>query len=162
MNTTDFIKRAKGKKKSAIWMLCVGVAIIVGGLFIFSNQLSIVNENYTKSLESIAASVKDSAEREKLLHSLDTNQLLNMVSRIGLLVIVFFLAQIFLKLYKYHLNMSDFYLSCCDSIDTNNEIKDTNKIKTFVLLLRTFYPSHNRLEIPNDIGVDTIIDSLKK
>ena len=164
MNTFEiFQTRSKEKKKSAIWMLCVGVAVIVTGFFIFFNQLSTINETYSKSLERIASATQiPQTEREELLHSLDTNQILNMVSRIGLLIIVFFLAQIFLRLYKYHLNMSDFYLSCCDAINLNEEIDPPKKKESYISLLQALYPQSNKLDIPKDPNVESIVKSIKE
>jgi hypothetical protein len=139
-----FGKRANSKRTTSYWMLGVSILIILTGFFLFFWHLHDM--------------ARQTSDKEKLS---DLNLILNTISQISFMVFIFFAAQIFLKLYRYNMNLSNFYTSCRDSIKINEEIENIDKKKVLVELLKVFYPKDIKVEIPAT-DLSPLNTSLKK
>lgn len=151
----EFKNRSIEKRRYAMTMLAVGIIIIVIGMFTFLSQLSAVSQQLQELVNQVNK-VEDKELREKLIASVNNTIIPNAISRIVFMLIVFFLAQIFLKLYRYHLNIADFYISCFDAARINITMTEKNDAEQFVLLQKTLNPLE-KLDLPDSPSLQGII-----
>lgn len=158
-----FEKRSVEKKRNAMFMLSIAIAVIVIGMFIFMNQLADVAKSLDDSTTKLANS-KDlnAVDKESLVQSIQVTQIINMITRIVFIIIVFFIAQVFLKLYRHNMNLSDFYFSCVDAWKLNEEVEHPKKKENYMLLLKALYPNEIKLDIPNSPDIANVLNILKK
>lgn len=158
-----FEKRSKEKKTNAIIMLCIAIAVIIAGMFFFFSQLSALSQSLDKATKTLAESTNLSlADKETLMRSISITEIVNMISRIVFLIIIFFIAQIFLKLYRHNMNLSDFYFSCCDAWKLNEDVTELKKKEYYISLLKALYPNEIKLDIPSSPDLTNLTSILKK
>ncbi|MCX6318620.1 MAG: hypothetical protein NTW29_15105 [Bacteroidetes bacterium] len=164
MTTIEIFQlRSKKKKRNAIFMLSVGIVVIIIGMGIFLGQLSELARTLDKTTKVLAESNNlNPGDKESLMRSIEITEILNMVSRIVFIIIIFFIAQIFLKLYKHNMNLSDFYFSCCDAWTLNEEVSANKKKEFYISLLKAIYPSEIKLDIPQSPDFTNLTNIFKK
>jgi len=74
--------------------------------------------------------------------------LLNIASRLVFIILVMFIAQTLIKLYKYNIIKADYYLSCADALRLTKKFEPELEQK-FNILLSTLTSDKNFLETPD-------------
>ncbi|MDO6435711.1 hypothetical protein Q4E93_34170 [Flavitalea sp. BT771] len=89
---------------------------------------------------------KEHEQNDKQLTKLD---LLGTVGRITLLIVAFFIAQIFIKLYRYNILMADHYAAREDAIKLGEKMRPA-EIRDFEKLVKALDQQHITLETPKE------------
>ncbi len=140
MNMFDtFIKRAKSRRNTAYLFLFLAVAIIVLASWLF--------------YESLKQSAKYADFKEMVEKVGALSATLTVVFKLTFLILLLFLSQIFLKLYKYNFLKSDFFLACADALILGESFKEVEKLNHFTKLLPLLTSEKISLETPDSPSI---------
>jgi hypothetical protein len=164
MQTFQVFEARSGKKiQNAYFMLVIAITIVIVGLFFFIRQVQTSSSYVDEAMQKVMSSKDlDKGQKDLLIQNVQLNQVFNLVTRLVFMIIVFFIAQIFLKLYRHNMNLSDFYYSCVDAWKLNGEIEYPEKKEQYIKLLKAIYPNEIKLGIPNSPDVSGAVNLLKK
>ena len=146
-----FYKLSHARRRWASLLLIITVGVLLYGfvIVIFSINEYMGKESsgqtndysHEKSNTSLAAS-------EEGKTNLSLYQLGNFFARMVLLSVMFFLAQLFIRLYKYNMTSSDYYRTCADAFQLSKEL-DAAEISNFTSIFTALTGSKVEIEVPD-------------
>ncbi len=140
---TDFKKRGTQRIRVAYILLVSAILLIVGSVFLIIMQLQDIKDSekakrkvrqeeiaYKTELLKKVGQVTDMKEfkLEEVKESSD-NDLYNTISKISLVILIAFISQALLRLYRYNILKGDYYLSCSDALKLSTELDIDSKAK---------------------------------
>ena len=171
--TTRFRKRSNAKERQGYAMLGLSVIIVCLVFFLVFTQIFLYSDFYksiSKTNERISYYLKNPTQSEydkidyealtewnsallKQFNDQSPSLITTNVISMGIVLTVgFFLVQIFLKLYRYNMNLANFYCSLADSfLILELEEGSVDGVK-FEVLVNTLLPRNVSLETPEFNG----------
>lgn len=141
-----FIQRAKFRSKVAYALLVLALLVITGGIFLAID----ITVRFTKELND--ASLQNIDIKNKEIVEIKKSTISNIKYKytaflVTLLSMLFFIAQTLLRLYRYNILKTDFYLACADSLILTQKFNEEEK-QRFQLLLTTIISEKVSLTTP--------------
>jgi hypothetical protein len=147
-----FQLRSKTRMIIAYIFLAVAFGVLIYGMVLVIMQLSDLMSDttagQTKDYSANAKSVDSEAKK-----TFGPYEIGNFLARLVLLSVVFFLGNIFIRLYKYNMGVSDYYTACADSIRLSEDY-EIPFLKKFVSVFKTLTASKVEFEVPQEPKVE--------
>jgi hypothetical protein len=139
----DFKNRGTQRIRVAYILLVSAILLIAGSVFLIIMQLQDIKDSekanrevrlkeieHKNELLRKATQVADTKDF-KLEELKDTNEndLYNVISKISFVILIAFIAQALLRLYRYNILKGDYYLSCSDALKLSKEMDAETQAK---------------------------------
>ena len=167
MSKEIFVVRSKSRMRIAYIFLFCAFGVLVYGTVQVIKQLNNLMEDVTKNVTPNFADKKfdlnkdgniDECEEALAIASqapktFGPYEIGNFLARLVLVTVIFYIGNIFIRLYKYNMGVSDYYIACADSIDLAKEF-DNALLKKFISAFTTITTSKVEFEIPSDPKIE--------
>jgi hypothetical protein len=143
-----FQLRSKIRMIIAYIFLAVAFGVLIYGTVLVIKQL---NELMSDTTAGLTKDYSDGAKavQEEAKKTFGPYEIGNFLARLVLLSVMFYLGNIFIRLYKYNMGVSDYFTACADTIRLSEDY-EIPFLKKFVSVFKTITASKVEFEVPQE------------